>query len=431
MKRKNLLLALLGVVSVSSLAGCGSSDAEVNSLSSALKYMCNNYNYTISYTGTTYVKHSLVYTTNAVGVYSTTYPAMDNIYIKDNGGVYHLTYDDGHVPSEYLPYGTDLFDGTYRYSLFGVSASYINKLNPNVNEVTISDKTYRMGFLLTIGFKSTDIVNMGALTALYADKQVTFSTTLGNTPLIYVASDFGTTKIKIVDDFLKDGGSHFIPNNNQQNFRKLIRSNNFSQEIYQFGDSEETTGYIGTANFHPHYYFQYYNASSNYLTGAIALNCKATDEHPELYGCYQFSLVYSESGGTPSVMNIPSYSEPDVVAYYHYPTFLSLLDNMQYMKKWNDTLFPDVSHETTSYTVTHMATLTDFASNFSLDNAFSGHTPVALGIDYKITADKNHIIYFYYRFNYDGTAYIMPIPLYNFGKVSNNVLDQIYNEYND
>lgn len=426
---------MTGMLSASLLLSCGDSkDNTPTSLASAFKYMYNSRNYTIDYVGTTYVTHSIIYTDSSVGVYSSAYKELNDYYIKDSGGIYHLTYDDKYYASEYLTGSDELFD--YRPSFYHLAQSFVNSIKSDARSVTITDKTYRMGFLTVIGFSASDVLHLGTLTASYDNGAVTFTTTLKDNPLTYVAKNFGTTVNKEVDSFLASGGKHFTPDTNLSKMRTLIRENNFVQGIYRLGESETSTGFIGYSYFHPHYFYDIYNSSKDSFNGAMAFNCEATSEHKAYKGVYYFSMQYvtTESGILVNFQNadMPIYSEPDIVTCYHYPTLLALLDNLQFCRNWDSSYFPGITVTGKGYMFTKSSLLTDFASNFNLDSSFPGTTPIAVGIDFQNSkVDEDVVVYFYYLFRNGNDNYIFHIPLLAFGKAGNSFLDQAYDKYND
>ena len=433
-KLRTITFIMTGMLSASLLLSCGQEDTTPTSLASAFKYMYSSRNYTIEYVGETYIPHSIIYTENSVGVYSKSYKEFNDYYIKDSGGIYHLTYDDKYYASEYLNAGDDLFD--YRPSFYQLAPSFVNGVKVDAKSVVISDKTYRMGFLTVVGFSATDVLNLGTLTASYDNGAVTFTTTLNNNPLTYIAKNFGTTVNKEVDDFLAKGGSHYTPDKNLSKMRTLLRSNNMIQGIYQLGETPESTGFIGYSYFHPHYFYDIYNASTNYYSGAMAFNCVETAEHQAYKGVYYFSLQMTQTEAGVEVdfqhSALPIYSEPDIVTCYHYPTFLSLLDNLQFCKSWDKSYFLGITVSGTGYMFTNKNLMNDFASNFNLDSSFSGSTPIAVGLDFQDNKkDENVIAYFYYLFRYGNENYVFHIPLFGFGKAGNQLLDQAYNAFND
>lgn len=433
-KLKTLTFIMTGMLSASLLVSCGSEDNTPTSLATAFRYMYNSRNYTVDYVGTLYVAHTLIYTENSVGVYSNAYKNLNDYYIKDSGGIYHLTYDDKYYASEYLSGSDELFD--YHPSFYHLAQSFVYSIKSDAKSVTITDKAYRMGFLTVVGFSASDVLHLGTLTASYDNNEVTFTTTLNDNPLKFVAKNFGTTVNKEVDSFLASGGTHFSPDSNLSKMRTLIRDNNFLQGIYQLGESEESTGFIGYSYFHPHYFYDIYNSSPNSFNGAMAFNCSETLEHKAYKGVYYFTMQYetTEGGVVANFQHteMPIHSEPDIVTCYHYPTFLALLDNLQFCKEWDSSYFPGISITGKGYMITKATLMNDFASNFNLDSSFPGSTPIAIGIDF-INSKKTEdiIVYFYYVFRNSNENYIFHVPLLRFGKAGNSALDQAYDKFNN
>lgn len=414
--------------SVTILSGCSNDEhvpIEVTNLKTAIQYISEEKNYKLTMEDDNY-PHEFIYTENSIGVTSSKYPQIDDFHIQCDAGVFRLRYDNNqYISGEILSKGEILWgNDNYRKTMFGVSIDFLNDVFDDSTTVVITDKAFKMQYAYSIGYSLDNFPNIDSLTLDYkednGDKRLTFTLSYLGNPIVYVAHGFNTTKNEVVDNFLLEGGTYLTIDNNLKKIRDLIRGNNFSQAIYYFG--EEESGYVGTSYFHEHYYAMNYYGSTAY-TGVISLNSKAYD----LKGIYYFTIIDNQMTINPQAL----YDVPSVPEYYHYPTFLALLDNFEYASEWTDQDMGSFYEEGYGYYISNMDLLNDFAYNFSISNNFSGQRPVGLAIDLVEDDNGGTIIYFYYKFTYQGAAYVMPIPLYNFGGVGNATLDKVYEQYND
>ena len=426
MKSRYLFVLTILPFSAAILGGCGDNHipVEVVNLKTAVQYISEEKNYTLTFSGEGY-EHELVYTEKSIGVVSDKYPVIDDIHIECDQGVYRLHYvEDDHIAGEIIPKGEKLWgNDNYRLTMFGVSFDFLKAIGDDVSSIEVKDKDFVMKYVYSIGYKLDDIPNIDSLTLSYSaedgNKALTFDLVYLDTHIVYVAHDFGTSKNKVVEEFIKDGGKPLEVDSELKKMRTLIRGNNFMQAIYYFGEDE--SGYVATAYFHEHYYASNYYGSDSY-TGVISFN----SESSKLKGCYYFLIANNALTIYPQ----PLYEVPSVPEYYHYPTFLALLDNMEYIHDWTNQDFGGATAKGKGYFVNNKGLLNDFANNFSIGENFQGQVPIALGIDFVDDGDDT-MVTFYYKFACQGGTYVMPIPLYNFGNVANATLDAVYETYND
>ena len=422
--RKLSILFILPI-SVVILSGCSSDEnkhipIEVTNLKSAVQYISEEKNYTLSYQGDKF-QHDFLYTENAIGVRSKEYPQIDDFFIECNEGVFRLRNNkNNYVGGEILSKGNKLWgNDNYQKTMFNVSIDFIKAIEDNVNELIVSDKAYKIAYAYSIGYSLEEIPNIDSLKLSYADQKLTFDLTYLGNSIVYVAHDFNKTKNDIVDNYLSNGGTYLTVDSNLSKIRNLVKGNNFAQGIYYFGEDE--SGYIATAYFHEHYYAtQYYG--SNAYTGVISLNSKQY----ELKGIYYFTIIDGQMTINPNAL----YDVPSVPEYYHYPSYLALFENYEFLEDWNEQDMGSFVEEGYGYYLDNTQLLNDFAHNFSIDANFAGQKPVALAIDL-VEDSGDTLIYFYYKFTYQYKTYVMPIPLYNFGNIGNSTLVQIYEMYND
>ena len=431
------LFKILPIVGVLLVGGCQSNEGnqvEIKSLKNALQIICSSQNYTFVRNDPIYGKVSIIYTEDAIGVTYSKFTSGLNAYIKDDYGVYPLNYENGYISGEYLldKNGntlTNLYSGEAYPTLYNVDSDYVDSL-PNSNAIEITKKNYKMTLLKCFGFSESDYLEVNYIKALFDSGIVTFTVNLKKTDYKFQLTNVGNSKIKEVNEFLASNGKVLTLNSDLSSMRRLIRTNNFLRDIYDFSSDS----YYGFEVFNPRYFYGEYG-SGDVGYGAMSMNQKANEVHSvDLYGCYSFisnGSAYNEDADI-SFYPYEVYDKPDVTEYYHYPTFLKILDNMQFIHEGAYSS-KGYSYQGSSYYFVRESYVYDFISNFSIDQSFdpSTYIPEAIGIDVQIAEDDvNSVITFVYYFRY-GKQYSMPIPLRDFGNADISSLEKIADDYND
>ena len=431
--KKSIIFSLAIFASSLSLIGCNDNTNQntVSDLKSGIQYIEKEKNYTFSYVSNTN-RHDLIYTKTSIGLVAEGTPRATDVYIQDTKGVYRLRHDGSKFISSELSSKSDsLWSGEFYSTLFGVSTSFTSSIKSGDTSVKVSDKSYKIAYCKAIGYSEDQLANVNSLTISYRkennEQYLRFTLDYLGNDVVYDAHEFGTSKNTIVDDFIASGGTYLTVNGILSDARRLMKGNNYIQEIYYFGADEDSSGYAAQAYFHPHYYMSIYNGSS-FGSGAIALNSKKND----LYGCYSCAVQFSDQGATPSLYSPAVYSEPNIPEYYHYPSYLMLWDNFEYLTSWTDQDMLGYTKTGEGYYFNNSSLLADFSNNFSMSSNFSGQIPMGVAIDIvKGATDKDTVIYFYYKFAYQGAHYVMPIPFHHFGNANIGALDYVYSMYND
>lgn len=432
--KKGINLALTIAASLSgaalslTLSGCPS--GKVNSLKSAIKFMSENKNYTLSSQFNS-GNYELLFAKNYVGKYSEDNPKETNIYLSDKNGTYQLEFNlDEYVGSEYRS-TKNVWDTTLVSTFKDSGDKLLKSIKNNDTEITIKDKEYRVSFMTALGYKSNEVINLDTLTASYNESLngVLFTAKIKNVSYKFLAHKFGTTTNEVAEGFLKNGHA-FNPTTELIQLREGIEENNFIQDVYNYGQTPETTGFIAAEYFHPNYFYSKNYSSSDY-NGYISLYApEVTDgdnPHPALDGIYSFSV----SSGKISISPYPWSENRNIIEAMNYPTNLSLLKNFHKITEWNSKAIPEYEPQGYGYYTADSEIVKDFSHNFQMDRNFQGEVPTALGMDLVLT-NQNQLkeVTFYYVFMYGTDRYVYPIKIREFGKVSNQTLDKIYQAYN-
>ena len=434
MKFKLKGLLLVGALMIT---GCQRANTVgINSIKDALVAINSSKNYTLETENSVDGKVSYIYTENSIGITMSKKASGFSAYIKDDKGIYPLNYENGYRSGEYVLDDngvkiTDLYGGAICQTMYGVETEFVNSVSPSVSILKLTSKSYKMALLKTLGFSSSIYLDVETIEASYSNGGFKFTISLAKKLYQYRLTNVGTSRIKEVDDFIANGGTASTLSRELSTTRRLLRDNNFTRDIYDF--SSESYG--GIELFNPRYFYSRMNSSETGY-GVMAINSKANQYHSQdLYGCYYYQLTGDPNDIETSSIGFsqtPVYEKPNVVEYYHYPTYLKILDDMQFVKEG--------AYSSTGYTYTgtpyyfdNQIYVLDFVANFSIDQTFDTATyiPEAIGIDVKLGAsDSETVVTFVYYFTY-GSTYAMPIPLRDFGVSNYRVLEAVADMYND
>lgn len=431
---KILLVAatsLCGVAVSSLLIGCNNNkDLKVTNLKTALQYMSEKKNFSLSLQdGSSANQHTIVYSNNAMGVESDESLDLTNIYYSDKQGTYQINYNgDEFVGSEYRSeenvWNTKLFP-----TFTGVGSKTINKLKNDDTQISITDKEYKIVFASLITNDPTKMIDINSISASYNVKGVTFNISYQTYSFIYLASEFGTAKSGVVDEYVNTLGKGALEADYElECAREGINGNNFKQDVYQYGEDESTTGYVYEYGYHEHYFTQRSLASS-YISGYISLHCPeeldGDNPHPALEGVY----LYNQDEGGFHLSSMPYALSTDLVEVMNYPSRLALWDNLHLVKEGTNGDLCGFKTKGTTYYIDDPTLLADTSNNLMSSSSFAGQKPLGLVLDITTSSTGIDTFTIYYQFSLSGGRYCYPFPFYGFGEVSNKTLDLIYTTY--
>ncbi len=436
---KKIISCLLFVLGIMSTSSCSSSLKEVtiNSLKEGLQFLSQKKNYTFQYVNASDNSNCyIMFESKSIGFKVDGQDDKQYHYIKDRKGIYPLTYGDQYIAGEYLRDSSDklftsLWDNSFYSTLYGVEKEYVNSIDDSLSELTITNKRYKVALTKTLGYSDSDYLDVEYIKCSYQDNTLHFEIKLlKKNATIYRLMNLNSTVNEDVQSYLKNGGKVFTPSNELSKFRTLIRGNNFTRDIYDIN----TKSYVGLEVFHQHYFYSEiyaYNSGS----GAVELNQKVNNEHNfDLYGCYNFDTTGSVKTAITNISLYPnaSYETPNIELMYHYPTYLSILDNLQFLKEG---AIEQGSYQSVgkTYLIKDMVYIYDFIYNFSFDSSYdpSIYTPQSLALDIDIqNQDSDSKITFIYYFTYGNSLYEVIVPLYHFNSSNIPLLDDIYTRFN-
>ena len=432
-----LLIPLLLFTSCNQPVSTTLTPVSINSLKEGLMTLATLKNYRIDYVSNNETVFSYIFTEKSIGIDSTNNEYI-NTLIEDENGIYELKYHNGFKPGEYKKDVDsnnikDLWNCELSHNLYGKNIDYINSISDNETSIKITDKKYKISIIQTLGYTTDDYVLLNSITSTYQNNKIIFEISFeNNDPYTFIASSFNQATNNSVERFLSEGGKAFVPNSDLLDFRRVMCASNFSRKIYDFNSES----YTGIELFNPHYFY-YETTGTNFGQGSLEMNQKANTEHPQdLYGCYPFVLTGSLDKGftNPSFYSTPNYTKPIIEEMFHYPIYMSLWNNLQFIEEG---VVEGSSYEVigNAYHISNPYYIMDFAINFSIDQSFpfKDFVPTGLGINMDFYDEQDYAseVTFMYCFKYNKKDYVMPIPLYNFGASNIDILDEIYELYND
>ena len=238
--------------------------------------------------------------------------------------------------------------------------------------------------------------------------------------------------------FREEGNKVFTPVQDLQEMRRLIKLDNYIHQIYSI--SEGQGSYTGYEFMTPNYFMVTGNADKNSGYVYMEVDHKADDNiNADLYGVYLFTVskvdnTHFEWGYSPNPIN----TTPEIEKVFHYPSFLKLLTNLEYVKegelRGSEYVLEDVDN-VKKYYFTEQFLVNDFADNFSLSSQFENCTGLGVAVELDLThdADKDKNIVFHYLMKYegDGQTYDVILPLMWFGAANKAHVDLQYQLLNN
>lgn len=204
-----------------------------------------------------------------------------------------------------------------------------------------------------------------------------------------VVKDFGTTKIDIVDEYLKENSYH-QSSTTLNRIMELFAGYNYTRVMYS-DDERLDSPVIAHEYFNENYFCVDYSKEAVALElvvpglNVVSIN-NMTFEDSEVIngvtygpytfnGCYYMQLDEDLENITNMVLSFPINSNPNISEVFNYPTLLKMFANPQYLV--------EAGSENQFYTH-NVALVNDFVSNFQQADTLSslGATPVGVYVEY-------------------------------------------------
>ncbi len=224
------------------------------------------------------------------------------------------------------------------------------------------------------------------------------------------------TTIPEINDYLSSGGTYYTVDEDLSKARTIMRNNNYTHYYYE-GNRK-----VGTEYFHQDYYFvnwdSAYVASSGQILlsqGLIGIDHK---KDPNNGALLNGSYLVSMNGNTLQIsLSAPYNNDPDIPSVYHYPSFLSLWDDLQYFEE--DVIPSDMD---ASYVTDDAFIMNDFVTNFSLENSTANVTLTKLHMGFADIDNKQNKQTI--RFELETSGGTLSYDFVNFGSTNIPAFDQ-------
>ena len=434
--------------------GLNDLEVEINSLYDGFVtlYQTKNYSFDVVHIYGSFREEvpTMIFNKNFIG-YDNATEDLD-VYYNDGTGIYRVSFGDDFLAGEYIldksgnKY-TNLWDNTLVSTMYGQSGAYIkSKVGKHLTEIAIEDKDYKLRFLQTIMGNVNYFATVDSLTAKYENGKVSFFLSINSGADTYKVTlkDAGTTTSTHLKTFVKSGGKPLEVKRDLSEMRRLLELDNYVQRTYMVDG--ENHYWAGFQFFTPHYFFTTGN-DSTVGNGYMEFNYKESpelDNDFDMWGIYLVNISKGEQGQMQAALvsaNAYNSSTIEIEECCNYPSRkLDILRNLEYIKEgeirtanYEETtdLFKEESHK---YYFTDEDLVDNFCKNFSLDRNFADVAFNTIALEIGLAENDKDCIVCFHALGYyavDGINYDIIIPLYNFGDAKRNVLDILYEQYNN
>ncbi len=295
-------------------------------------------------------------------------------YIASSDGVYGVSLkDDALIGSELLsdehnaPY-TSIWNNDLITGFSSFDDEQIDSLEDGT-KIDIKGKKNKAALLNMLGLGTNYYASINKLTGAITKTGkllITLSVNYSSATIVTIEATVDSllsTTIPEIDDYLAKGGTYFVVDEDLAKARSLMQGNNYTH--YYYSDNRK----VGTEYFHQNYYFinwdSSYVASSGLLLisqGLIGIDHK---KDPDTGTLLNGSYLVSMNGNQPQIsLSTPYNQDPNIPVVYHYPSFLSLWGDLQYLDE--DVIPSDMD---VYYVTDDTVIMNDFVSNFSLEDS--------------------------------------------------------------
>lgn len=357
-------------------------------------------------------------------------------YIQGKDGVYGVSKDgDSLLGSELFlndngeKYST-IWDDTLLSSFALLDDASIQEIENGKDAVSIKGKKNKIALLKILGLDNSYYASItdtkGYITkdnALRIVMKLSYSNM--NVTVEAFVSNLLTTTIPEIQAYLDEGGTYFVPNEDLAKARSLMRANNYTHNYY-----DSTGKKVGVEYFNEDYYF--INWDSKYATsnpdGAILVSQgligidhkKDPNTGNALNGAYLVSISGNQIGIS---LSFPYNESPNIPYVYHYPSYLSLWDNLERLQE--ETIPSDLDEY---YFIDDSLVVNDFLYNFSLESSVANVKVNGLYFGYRnMLSEEDQLI----RFTLDTTGGSLTYDFVDFGTTKIAAFDQFLESLSD
>ena len=294
-----VLSPLIIATSLIGLASCGEEESfsfEANSIKEALTKLQTINDYTLNVDDTYQERSGKIYYTE-----SRFYNELEGSgYIKSINGVFdcYLDNEDNLVGGEILLNDegkaiTNIYTNDLVKTFKVFDLSKIESNDPN--SLVLIDNQSRNSFLSLLNVPYSALLEISSFEIIMKNNDLstlTFDMQFNNETYINMTlENINSSKVDIVDNYIRSGGSYFTPNEDLIKIRNLFANDNYTREVYSGGTNPE---YVGKEILTELAETKGYNIKNNYDDcGVLIFDKEKQDTHSGGSGCACIASVFS------------------------------------------------------------------------------------------------------------------------------------------
>ena len=385
-----------------------SSSTSVSSVKDAINKLINSKNYTIEVStkaGPIDINYEVYYTENA---FYDSYLGDEYGYVQVEDGVFSFDlYQDGinrnftasnPLVDEKGNKITSIWDEALFQGFYKLKADEFKDATGNTYEATSKRVKNLFLNLFQLDYGYYQYVNPVKFSVDNDINTFKFEFSLSN-GISYTGniSNFGTTTIDVVDEYLNNGGSYHSNSDSLNSIISLFENYNYTRIMYD--DKVEDYSKIAGYEMYDDFFFYTFlddeviASGAGYEIGMVGLDkiYSGTLSNGEVVefefkGSY-YCFVVDEADGSQSIQvmtSMPINSDPFVPNVYNYPTFLKMFKDTQYLKSTGGNV--------NEFYTSKLDCVNDFISNFQMTDQLAsvGAVPTGVYVQYLPEGDATY-----------------------------------------
>ncbi len=434
-----VLSPLIIATSLIGLASCGEEESfsfGANSIKEALTKLQTINDYTLNVDDTYQERSGKIYYTE-----SRFYNELEGSgYIKSINGVFdcYLDNEDNLVGGEILLNDegkaiTNIYtnDLVKTFNVFDLSKIESN----DPNSLVLIDNQSRNSFLSLLNVPYSALLEISSFEITMKNNDLstlTFDMQFNNETYINMTlENINSSKVDIVDNYIRSGGTYFTPNEDLIKIRNLFANDNYTREVYSGGTNPE---YVGKEIFNKQYYAGLYEpefmANSNMFVGIDNQEIEVTYvdednnilgvESQTLFGIYICIPVYDSVSGTyvdfnPILYRAYNDETANLSEAMMYPSCSILFDQYEVF---------EYNEETNEYVTDEFDVAYDFYQKMFL-NYHESYETALLHLCFKLeTIDNKDVVTFTLNMTLNGIPYNQDFIFTDFNTTSFEPLEE-------
>ena len=436
-----VVLATTGINSSNVILNAEESNISVTNVKEAINKLINSHNYTIEVStkaGPININYEIMYTENS---FFDNFLGDEYGYVEVEDKVFYFDLYQQGIEREFTASNAlvdengNLLDSVWNNDLFYGFHKLKSTEFDNATGKTFTASTKRVKNLFINLFQLDYSVYQYTNDVVFSvDNDVNtlefvFSLSTGE---IYNGkiSNFGTTKIDVVDTYLAAGGNVHTNDDTLNQIIDLFADYNYTRLMYD--DRVDDYSVVAGREMYDDFFFytfldDYYILNGlGYEIGMVGLDKTYSGYYSDgtLYDEFVFEgsfycFVIENEDGTQSIQvmtSMPINTDPFVPNVYNYPTFLKMFKDTQYLKLSGGSK--------TEYYTSKMDLVNDFVSNFQMSETLASVGAVATGVYIEFLENGSE----YYAGTLNKETVVFKLEVNYYGAIE--TIDFVYTDFN-